>query len=192
MHQDTSLSLILSLPKQTEQVTKTYKLKRLCWLTCLEVQKSPCRGLAWGCVETAPRCIRFKQATLSLPCHKCFGSKCVMQKGNSWCGLSTFALACLKRVFTPGKVPTLMVSKQRNLLGLFKSPHVSMISRVRLPSSPAKRLSIRGMVNHSISFKASVTSKAQGMWTNQGWNSCYIYIYILYYIVMWVMCIYFI
>ena len=120
MHQDTSLSLILSLPKQTEQVTKTYKLKRLCWLTCLEVQKSPCRGLAWGCVETAPRCIRFKQATLSLPCHKCFGSKCVMQKGNSWCGLSTFALACLKRVFTPGKVPTLMVSKQRNLLGTFQ------------------------------------------------------------------------
>ncbi len=54
--------------------------------------------------------------------------------------------------------------------------YVSMISRVRLPSSPAKRLSIRGMVNHSISFKASVTSKAQGMWTNQGWNSCYIYI----------------
>ena len=47
------------------------------------------------------------------------------------------------------------------------------------PSSPAKRLSISGIVNHSISFKASVTSEA-GVWT---------ILDITFLWVMWVMCI---
>lgn len=77
-----------------------------------------CRDSTWA------RLIRHNPSqtdplSLSLPCHKCFGSKCVMQKGNSWCGLSTFVSACLKRWYTTEKVHSFMYwffLLQRNLV----------------------------------------------------------------------------
>lgn len=103
------LECSLKASASRQRVTRTYKLKRRA-----EMPRSSKVPLLRACVRlcrdsTWARLIRHNPSqtdplSLSLPCHKCFGSKCVMQKGNSWCGLSTFVSACLKRWYTREKV----------------------------------------------------------------------------------------